>query len=439
MADRGLSPIPTSSPRTRVEKGMIKKPRGLTLRSHAKRPQPPAMEPVPGTSRDHPVHTPDHLPATQEVAETESIPSQDPPTQTAATGDSKFRLTPGPSITSYAAIVAMEASNPRLNMTIRPNRRGQLVITAKDEQTKTYLGQRENVLKLDINDRPTIIIFVYDLDLPLEPVLQYPSIITVKRCRERPEADHINWRQSTRELALLTYPSAFGAPSAPKSTSKSHSDASGVKGLDTINPAAQVRRSVGSAAADNTPPPTRRTQPHPTTQNPTPSSQQNPNPSRHSIPEPSSPPIPPHPPKPQRPPKPPSKEKRSPTHTPRTPSLLKLTSPTNSPTLTQPKQPEPNPSSSVPTTHTPNISHSLKEFPNLPSTSTSKSSASCPSKQPFNRDITKYIDAEALFAEASNEDSIIAGDFNAHHQFLNSISETNQTGRHLQCPTARLS
>ncbi|XP_068204626.1 uncharacterized protein [Palaemon carinicauda] len=43
----------------------------------------------------------------------------------------------------------------------------------------------------------------------------------------------------------------------------------------------------------------------------------------------------------------------------------------------------------------------------------------------------KSIEAEALFAAASDDDSIIAGDFNAHHQFLNSISETNQTGRHL--------
>ncbi|XP_068250680.1 uncharacterized protein [Palaemon carinicauda] len=315
-----------------------KKPRGLTSRSHAKRPQLPATEPVPGTSRYYPVQTPDHLPATQEVAETESIPSQDPPTQTAATGDSKFKLTPGPSITSYAAIVAMEASNLRLNMTIRPNRRGQLVITAKDEQTKTYLEHQENVLKLDINERPTTIIVVYDLDLPLEPVLQHPSIITVKRCEGK-----------------------------------------------------------------------RRTQPPPTKQNPTPSnltSQQNPNPSRHAIPEPSSPPTPPPAPKLQRPPKPPSKEKRSPTHTPHTPSPLKLTFPTNSPNVTQPKQPETNPSSSAPTTHTPNISHSLKEFPNLPSTATSKSSTSRPSKQPFNRDISEYdlsaCPMGALLAAISN-------------------------------------
>ncbi|XP_068203084.1 uncharacterized protein [Palaemon carinicauda] len=43
----------------------------------------------------------------------------------------------------------------------------------------------------------------------------------------------------------------------------------------------------------------------------------------------------------------------------------------------------------------------------------------------------KSINAEALFAAASKDGSIITGDFNAHHPFLNSISATNQTGRHL--------
>ncbi|XP_068233435.1 proteoglycan 4-like [Palaemon carinicauda] len=327
MADRGSSPIPTSSPRTRVNKGRIKKPRGLTSRSHAKHPTPPATEPVPGTSRHHPMKTLDHLPATQDEAETESIPSQDPPSQTEATGDSKFRLTPGPSITSYAAIVAMEASNPRLNMTIRPNRRGQLVMTAKDEQTKTNLEQQDNVLKLDINERPTTIIVVYDLDQPLEPVLQHPAIITVKRCEG-------------------------------KAGGRSHK-------LEAVHRGARPPHlSFGLWGTFRT--------------------------EEHTIPEPSSPPTPPPAYKPERPAKPPSKEKRSPTHTPCTPSPLKLTSPNNSPNVSKPKQPEPNPSSSAPTTHTPNIFHSLKEFPNLPSTATIKSSASRPSKEPFNRDISEY-------------------------------------------------
>ncbi|XP_068234319.1 rho GTPase-activating protein gacJ-like [Palaemon carinicauda] len=377
----------------------------------------PATEPVPGTSRDHPVQIPDHPPATQEDVENENNPSQEPPSPTATTGDSKFRLTPGPSITSYAAIVAMEASNPHLNMTIRPNRRGQLNLCS---------------------------------NIP-------PSSLS-RNVKGKPEVNPTNWRPSTRDLALPTYPLAFGAHSAPKSTSRSHFDASGVRSLATTNPAVQVQRSVGFVAADNTPLPTvlpgikQGTKPSPaalTVEDPimlgmidaptdfrelltakeqtatttsihvnrvershlqlnkTPpsnnTSQQNPNPSRHAIPEPSSPPTLPPAPKPQRPPKPPSKAKRSPTHTLCTPSPLKLTSPTNSLNVTQPKQPEPNPSSSAPITHTSNISHSLREFP---STVTSKSSASRPSKHPLNIYSSKYdlsaCPMDALLAAISN-------------------------------------
>ncbi|XP_068205619.1 uncharacterized protein [Palaemon carinicauda] len=129
--------------------------------------------------------------------------------------------------------------------------------------------------------------------------------------------------------------------------------------------------------------------PPPIKHNPPPSnytSQQNPNPSRHAIPELPSPPTPPQAPKPQRPPKPPPKAKRSPTHTP---SPLRFTSPTNPPTATQPKKPTS--SSSAPVTHTPIPFHSLKEFPNLPSsTVTSKPSASRPSKCPPIIDSSEY-------------------------------------------------
>ncbi|XP_068229500.1 uncharacterized protein DKFZp434B061-like [Palaemon carinicauda] len=398
------------------------------------------MEPVPGTSKDHPVQTLDRPPATQEDVETENNPSQEPPSQTATTGDSKFRLTPGPSITSYTAIVAMEASNPHLNMTIRPNRRGQLVITAKDEPTKTYLEQQENNLCSNIP----------------------PSSLS-RDVKGKPEEDPTNWRPSTKDLALLTSPSVIGAHSAPKNTLRSHFDVSGVRSLATTKPAAQVQRSVGFAAVDNTPLPTsiarhktiarcpncggshhawhdrcphrlqriadrqgadrqynlyprqqRRTQPPPTKHNPPPSnhtSQQNLNPSRHAIPELSSPPAP----KPQRPPKPSPKAKRSPTHTPHTPSALKLNSPTNSPTVTQPKKTEPNPSSSASITHTPNISYSLKEFSNITSsTVTSKSSASRPSKYPSNIDSSEYDLSACLM------DDLLAAISNILRNFLRS-------------------
>ncbi|XP_068229504.1 soluble scavenger receptor cysteine-rich domain-containing protein SSC5D-like [Palaemon carinicauda] len=373
--------------------------------------------------------------SSQEHVETENNPSQEPPSQTATTGDFKFRLTPGPSITSYTAIVAMEASNPHLNKTIRPNHRGQLVITAKDEPTKTYLEQQENNLCSNIP----------------------PSSLS-RDVKGKPEEDPTNWRPSTKDLALLTSPSAFGAHSAPKNTLRSHFNVSGVRSLATTKPAAQVQRSVGFAAADNTPLPTvlpgiKQSPAALTVEDPimlgmidvptdfselqTAREQTANTASIHvsrvernhlqlnitlhhsttppnkilTLPELSSSPAP----KPQRPPKPPPKAKRSPTHTPRTPSPLKLNSPTNSPTVTQPKKPEPNPSSSAPITHTPNISYSLKEFPNITSsTVTSISSASRPSKYPSNIDSSEYDLSACLM------DDLLAAISNILRNFLRS-------------------
>ncbi|XP_068223538.1 uncharacterized protein [Palaemon carinicauda] len=43
----------------------------------------------------------------------------------------------------------------------------------------------------------------------------------------------------------------------------------------------------------------------------------------------------------------------------------------------------------------------------------------------------KHIDATLLFATADTENTVISGDFNAHHTFLNSTQPTNPTGTHL--------
>ncbi|XP_068225651.1 uncharacterized protein [Palaemon carinicauda] len=44
---------------------------------------------------------------------------------------------------------------------------------------------------------------------------------------------------------------------------------------------------------------------------------------------------------------------------------------------------------------------------------------------------TKVIDANLFFATAETRDTLFAGDFNAHHPFLQSTSPTNITGNHL--------
>ncbi|XP_068201464.1 uncharacterized protein [Palaemon carinicauda] len=481
MAARGSSPIPTSSPRTRVEKGRIKKPRCLTLRSHKNLHKSPAIEqePVPGTFRDfqeetleRPV-TPDEVEDDDEVhQDTEDNPTQEPPALQSndnTSNSAKYRLTPGLYTTSYAAVAAMEASIPHLNMTIRPSRRGQLVISAQDLPTNTFLEQQENVRKLDFTDRPTTIIIVYDLDLPLEPVLQHPFILTAKRCEGRAGRRSHKLEESSRDPPPLppplSSPSASGAPFAPGSISRNLLGASAARSLATTRAAALVQRSVECVVAgitlppialpgtrlDTTPPPTARiaedliilgmtdvpfgfsglqtvreqivstTFTHvshveysdlklttPLRQPTTPLHQPNPNPCRDAIPELPSPPSL-HPvSKPQRPPKPPPKSKRSPSRTPSTPSPLIFTSP---PTLPEPKKSSS--SLSAPVTHISSSSHSLREFLNLPTPAVrSKPIASCPAKPALN------IDNNIYTLSACPMDAILAAISNLLRSFL---------------------
>ncbi|XP_068212585.1 uncharacterized protein [Palaemon carinicauda] len=278
----------------------------------------PATEPILGTSRDHPGQTSNRPPAAQEEVDTDNNPTQQPPSQQ-ATDDTKFRPTPGPCITSYAAIVAMEASNLHFNMTIRPNSRGQLVITAKDQPTNTFHEQQDNVLKLDISETPTTIIIV--------------SLATTKDAAQVRSFVEFTAADST----LL--PTALLGPrndTKPLATAQTVEDLNmlGMIDVPTDFSVSQTARRppiqhLPTSATSNAPPPINH--------NPPPSnrtSQPNTNPSRHAIPELPSPPAPPHllAPKPQRPPRPPPKARGSPTRAPSTPSPLRYTSPPNPPT-----------------------------------------------------------------------------------------------------------
>ncbi|XP_068234397.1 MEF2-activating motif and SAP domain-containing transcriptional regulator-like [Palaemon carinicauda] len=307
MAARGSSLISLpSSPRARVEKGRIMKPRCLTLRSYRKNTtstNQPVIEPVPETSRDVQEETYEHLKVGKEAEptaaeekrkeddednhDTDYNPAQQPPPQqtTDSTSHSKrFRLTPGPT---------------------RPP------------------------------DKPTTIIIAYDLDLPLEPVINHPSIPTAMRCEE---GDPRSWRQSSRDHDLHSPPSAIGAPSTPRSTSESLSNASGVRSLITTRAAAQARRSAQFVEADSTQQPTA-----------LPGSRPDIRPLQTAL-------------------------------TVEDPIMLGMTDVLqDSNAASQQIRPKPSSSSSAPVTHTPSTSSSLSEFPSLPSpTVRSQPSASRP-------------------------------------------------------------
>ncbi|XP_068250345.1 AP2-associated protein kinase 1-like [Palaemon carinicauda] len=308
MAARGLShSILSDSPRAKVEKERFMKPRSLTLRSHKKKPtlsSQPAMEPIQEALKDH-IEETEQNPINQEEAaaeeddddqDTATQPAQQPPPQQTTTITSnqptRFRFTPGPNTTSYAAIAAMEARNLHLNMTISsPSATGGPSTRKSTSQIPSHApGVRNLVTTGTAAQARSSVQFAAAADSTLQPTAAPGS---------RPDSTPLLRAPTAEDLTMLD----------------------GRDALQDFRALPIPREQIAIATCSHV----EQTSLQPTT--PHLKLTVPPKPSKHAMPDLSSPPRPFPELKLQSPPRHPPKSQRSPTHTLSTPSPLRFTSP----------------------------------------------------------------------------------------------------------------
>ena len=97
----------------------------------------------------------------------------------------KFKLTEKlANLTAYQTVLHLEAENPALKISAKPNLQGIIIIQPKDRASTLILREYPQLLQeLNPADKTSKAILArYPLSLPLDPILRLENIITAERC-----------------------------------------------------------------------------------------------------------------------------------------------------------------------------------------------------------------------------------------------------------------